>query len=293
MKYIIVLLLAGLSFDTCLAQVVPFRKYRAGERYQYRITTESVRNGKSTGKSVAVSEHIVTKDSIGFSERIRWLGKKVYEGDSILNQDSIAHQVAEYNISLSPSGKLLLPSLDNPGMVGEITDLNTFYVAISPALNAQKLTVRQKLVKNPETREGNFADNKRILFGKDCMVVTQELLRDNGAFVELKTIFSPPGKSCMQLLADTAVKLHSNDSINFQMIQKGGGEKVNYFWGVESFEITSKIEKRTGKIIEATMVNVLDLKMLYNSDPDLKKFDAALPVSIRRVVRVELVGRNG
>jgi hypothetical protein len=293
MKYIIALLLAGSSFEICHAQIVPFRKYRTGERYQYRITTESIRNGKPTGNSVAVSEHNVLADSVGFSERIRWIEKKIYEGDSILNNDNIARQVAEYKVSLDRSGKVLLPSLDIPGMVGEITDLNTFYVAVSPALNAQKLTARQKVIKNPETREGNFADNKHILYGKDCMIVTQELLGESGAYIEVKTVFSPPGNSCMRLLADSLVKPDTNDSFNFQMIQKGQNGKVNYFWGVESFEIVSKIEKQTGKIIEAAMVNELNLKMLYNCDPDIKRFDAELPVSIKRKVYLKLLDENG
>lgn len=292
MKYVIAILLAGLSFNICCAQLVPFRKYRAGEQFQYRITTESVRNGKPTGKAVAVSQHTVVTDSAGFSERIQWMDKKIYEGDSVLNQGNIAKQIAEYRISLGLSGKLLLPALDFPEMVGEITDLHTFYVAISPALNAQKLSARQKVIKNKDIREGNFADHKRILFGKDCMIVTQQLLRDSGAYVELKTIFSPPGNSCMPLLAEAASKSNTNDSINFQMIQKGQGEKVNYFWGVESFEITSKIEKRTGRIIEATMINELKLKMLYNADKELEKFDAELPVSIQRKVKLELVNAS-
>jgi hypothetical protein len=292
MRYFIVLLLAGCSFENCQAQVVPFRNYRPGERYWYRITTESIRNGKSSGKSVALSEHIVVEDSAGFSERIKWIDKKVYQGDTVLNQAGIAKQVPEYRISLGPGGKVLLPSLDNPDMIGEITDLNTFFVAISPPLNAQKLTDQQKLLKNPEIREGNFADNKRILFGKDCMIVIQELRNSGGEYIELKTTFLPPGNSCMRLLADSAIKLGTDTAFNFQMIQKGQNEKVNYFWGVESFEIMTKIDRRTGKIVEATMVNDLDLKMLYNSDTDFKKYDASLPVIIKREVHLILVSKN-
>jgi len=292
MRYVIALFLAGLIYENCQAQVVPFRNYRPGERYLYHITTESIRNGKSSGQSVAISEHTVVQDTVGFSERVKWVDKKIHQGDTILNQAGIAKQVPEYKISLAPGGKVLLPALDNPDMVGEITDLNTFYVAISPALNAQKLSEQQMVLKNPEIREGNFADNKRILFGKDCMIVTQELLKSGGEYLELKTTFSPPVNSCMRLLADSALKLSTDSAFNFQMIQKGPNEKVNYFWGIESFEIVTKVDRRTGKIMEATMVNDLNLKMLYNAAADLKKYDASLPVIIKRKVHLKLVSKN-
>ena len=40
------------------------------------------------------------------------------------------------------------------------------------------------------------------------------------------------------------------------------------------------------------MVNDLNLKMLYNAAADLKKYDASLPVIIKRKVHLKLVSKN-
>ncbi len=73
------------------------------------------------------------------------------------------------------------------------------------------------------------------------------------------------------------------------MIRAGANGKVNLFWGVEQFTISAKIDNKTGQITEAEMINLLTLRMRYNATPDLKSYDAELPVTIRRVVRLELL----
>lgn len=279
------------GFNTCFGQVVPFRKYEAGEKYAYIITTESFRNGKSSGKHVAVSDHIVITDSAGVpGERIRWRTKTIQATDKVVVLDSSAQKMREYAVSLAQGGKVLLPKLEVPDLIGEITDLNTFYVAISPALNAQKLSDEKPVFENPEIREGNFADSIRILYGKDCLSVSQQLLKKTARHVFVKTTFSPPSKSCIRLMIPDS--LNRADSVNFQMIQKGENGKVNYFWGVESFEITTKLSRRSGKILLANMVNELQLTMLYNASADLKTFDAKLPVTIKRTVHLLLLDSN-
>jgi len=73
------------------------------------------------------------------------------------------------------------------------------------------------------------------------------------------------------------------------MIQRGAGDKVNFFWGVELFIITSKLDNKTGAIVEATMENILILQMRYNASPDLKTYAMQMPVKIKRVLKLEMV----
>ena len=73
------------------------------------------------------------------------------------------------------------------------------------------------------------------------------------------------------------------------MIQRGAGDKVNFFWGVETFTITSRVDNKTGAIIEASMENTLNLQMRYNSSKDLQSYAVQMPVKIKRVLKLELI----
>lgn len=271
------------------SQTVKYRQYKSGETAKYKLTTEVYRNDKFSGKTVSISAHRIVKTENYFSEEIRWLSKVSFTGKDTVFFDSIAKKVSPYKISLSPQGKVLLPKLAIPEMVGEITDLNTFFVAIAPALNIQKLSPGNPTFKNTELRHGNFADSIFILYGTDCLEVTQHLLETTKEYSVVSTNFTPPSSICFKPLLDTISSKISGSPNNFQMIQKGTADKVNLFWGTESFEIITKIDNRNGQIVEASMINILNLRMRYNSSEDLKTYAVEMPVTIRRNLKLELL----
>jgi hypothetical protein len=279
---------AMLSPGFCLSQI-PVRKYKSGETYKYKLTTEAYRNDQYSGKTVSVSEHHVVNEGGLLSEEIKWLSKISYNGKDSVLLDSVAQRVTSYKISLSPTGKVLLPKLSIPEMVGEITDLNTFLVAIAPALNAHKLSDKNRNFKNPELQQGKFADSNTILYGTDCIQSSQHLITADKRFTTIRTDFTPPDSFCLSPLLDTVAKKTYDHSNNFQMIQRGAGDKVNFLWGIESFIITTKLDNKTGAILEASMENILTLRMRYNSSLDLKTYAIEMPVKIRRVLKLELL----
>jgi hypothetical protein len=265
------------------------RKYKPGDTYKYKLTTDVYRNDTYSGKTVSISEHHVVNDGGLLAEEIKWVSKTSYNGADTVHLDKVAKKVPPYRISLSPAGKVLLPKLSNPEMIGEITDLNTFFVAIAPALNAQKLSAKNRDFKNPELQHGNFADSITILYGTDCIQVSQHLLGTDKKYTTIRTDFTPPDSFCLSPLLDTVTKKSYDHPNNFQMIQPGSGGKVNFFWGVESFIITSKLDNKTGAIQEATMENILTLQMRYNASQDLKTYAVQMPVKIKRVLKLELL----
>lgn len=267
----------------------PVRKYIAGETYKYKLTTDTWQNDKYTGEAVSISEHRVINDGGAFTEEIKWLNKTTKDASDTARVISIARMVPAYRISLAPEGKVLLPKLFIPEMVGEITDLNTFFVAISPALNAQKLSTENRDFKNASFQQGHFADSITILYGTDCIQVSQHLLSSDKKYTTIRTDFTPPDSFCLSPLLDTVTKKMYTLPNNFQMIRKGTGDKVNFFWGIESFTITSKLDNKTGFILEASMENILTLQMRYNASPDLKTYAVQMPVKIKRVVKLELL----
>jgi hypothetical protein len=139
------------------------------------------------------------------------------------------------------------------------------------------------------TRQGNFADSIFILYGTDCIEMYQHFISADKQSTTIRTDFLPPVSFCLTPKLDTvATKLYDQPN-NFQMIQKGTGDKVNFFWGVEMFTITSKIDNKTGAIIEANMENALNLQMRYNASKDLQSYAVQLPVKIKRSLKLELI----
>lgn len=268
-------------------QTIKYREYKEGEVIRYRLTTESD-EGNRQGKTVAIAELKTARDSGYFSEEVSWLNKTVYLNDSF-NLDEVARKVKPYRISLDPKGSVQLPKFEVAEMIGEVTDLNTFFVAISPAFNIQRLTLSNPRFIKPGTVQGNFGDGKMILKGEDCLQVNVTLLSQDKNYSIIQTEFSPPSKSCLSPILDTIGKKSFQVPNNFQMIRKAEGDFVHVLWGVESFTVTSKLENKTGKIIEATMTNTLNLKMRYNSAKDLKDYAAELPVVITRNLKLEII----
>lgn len=285
MRFLWLLFIPFFSFS----QVVKFRQYREGEIFRYKLTTDTYNNDKYTGTSVAISEHRVVKEGSIWAESIKWLEKTSFTSQDTLNLSTAALSVKPYSVSLAPEGRVLLPKLSVPDMVGEITDLNTFYVAIAPALKAQALSENNREFINPELRKGNFADSMTILYGTDCIQVTQRLISTDKQYTIVETKFSPPVVPCLEPLIDTIATSIFDYPNNFQMIRKGNGDKVNLFWGVEEFIITSKIDNQNGQIVEASMDNRLKLRMRYNASPDLKTYDVEMPVTLRRNLKLELL----
>jgi hypothetical protein len=173
-------------------------------------------------------------------------------------------------------------------MTGEITDLNTFYVAVSPMLHVQKLSTSLFSFKD-SVLHGNFTDGKQILSGEDCIEVTQKLLTHDSKITLIETSFLPPARVCIIPLIDTIGKQFISAPNNFQMIRKGNGDKVNLLWGIEEFTIQTTIDNHTGQILKAEMINLLNLKMRYNSSADLKTFEAEFPLTIKRILHLELL----
>jgi hypothetical protein len=271
------------------SQAVKFRQYKEGETFKYKLTSEVYRNDKFASKTVSVSQHTVVKTYDFLSEEIKWLHKISYTAKDTVYMDSVAQKVKPYTISLSPKGEVSLPKLAVPEMVGDITDLNTFYVAVAPALNAQKLSSKNPVFTSDKLRQGNFADSVEVLYGTDCLQATQKLISTDKQFTVIETTFTPPPSFCLKPLLDTVEKKTFDQFNNIEFVRKSEGGKVNLFWGVETFTIISKISNDDGQIVEASMNNLLTLRMRYNASPDLNAYAIEMPVTIRRILKLELL----
>ena len=288
-KFVCVCILIAALLHAVSFSQIPVRKYKAGDTYKYKLTTENWRNDKYSGKTVSIAEHHIINDAGTLAEEIKWISKISYNENASASLDSFARMVTPYRISLLPNGKVLLPKLTVSQMVGEVTDLNTFFVAVAPASNANKVSAKNPVYINKEPRQGNFADSIFILYGADCIEMSQHFISADKQSTTIRTDFLPPAFFCLTPKLDTVVQKIYDQPNNFQMIQRGAGDKVNFFWGVETFTITSRVDNKTGAVIEASMENTLNLQRRYNSSMDLQSYAVQMPVKIKRILKLELI----
>lgn len=267
------------------------RKYVAGEKYRYKMTTAYSQNNEWKSTTEAICELTVIKDPNGIPyDEIKWLSKKTFSSKDTTDETTEATAVKPYFISLDPNGTLSIPPIEQPGMTGTITDFNTFFVAISPQMNVTTLQhTGDNILARPSVK-GDFSNGKTILKGEDCLAVFLSMLDESREKVVLLTTFTPPGKSCLAYLSDDMKRPIVKDTMNnFQMIMPAGNDKFNVQYGRELFNITSTIKKRDGKIQEATMINELKLKLKLNCDNTYKACLSEQPFSIQRTVSIELL----
>ncbi|WP_127129911.1 hypothetical protein [Pseudoflavitalea rhizosphaerae] len=267
------------------------RQYKAGETYRYRMTTDVIHNGKWQSSIIAVCELTVVMDSANIPyDEIKWISKKVYTARDTTDHTDEIRNTSPYRISLHKNGKLDLPVIQDAGMTGEITDFNTFFVAISPKLGINELHKPQDIFYKPERVKGNFSNGKDILRGEDCLTVTNTLLRTDYAHAWIKTEFKAPADTCLSFYSSDMKQPVTGDTINnFQMVRFAGPGKVNLFYGKEVFTIASTLDLKDGRLKAAAMNNTLRLNLKLNCNTDYTDCQNSFPFTIQRNVQLELV----
>lgn len=267
------------------------RKYQAGDTYRYRLTTEQLYNGQWNATTVVVMEVKVMKDSAGLPvEEVRHISKLVYTPKDTSSMDAEALSVKPYRISLHPGGQLSIPTIEQAGMTAAITDFITFYVAISPQLGATVLEKRGDSLIKKETVKGNFSNGKTILIGEDCLAIKAYLTDVTATAVKLRTEFMPPAAPCLSLLlSDMHQPVVAGIPNNIQMVQPVGPNAFNLQFGNEAFTINTTVNRKDGKISDASMYNVLRLTLRTACDSSYQNCKREMPFRIERNLRLELL----
>lgn len=267
------------------------RKYQPGEHYRYRLTTDVVHNDVWQSKIIAVCELRVITDSSGIPyDEIHWISKKVITAKDSSDHTTEARQVKPYRVSLHPNGQVNLPNIDIADMTGEITDFNTFIVAISPKLGITALQKKGDVYIHKEVVKGDFSNGKDIIKGNDCLAVQSTLKEVTNENQMIETSFLPPTDSCLHFLTADMNKPVTPDTLNnFQMVKPFANNRYNVLYGKEYFIINSTIQKKDGKLKQATMVNRLTLKIKVYCDDQYVNCQSTMPFSILRNLKLELL----
>jgi hypothetical protein len=199
-----------------------------------------------------------------------------------------AEKVPPYEISLDEQGRVSLPKLTVPTMVGMVTDLNTFMVAVSPRVGVQMLRRLGDSHTHSELLRGDFANGRTIVLGQDCTELTLTLVGLTPEVARIESRFAVPVRECIAF-REAWMARQGSVSSNFQMIRKPSDAAFDVFWGTEGFTIVSEVRRRDGQVLRATMDNVLDLTMRMGCDAVLGACRGDYPVRTHRVVTLELL----
>jgi len=272
--------LALLTSAGAQAQLLPPRHYADASEYRYHLLQEETRGGVSTSLDGVVAIKVERRPNGDYAETIRW----VRLGESGSPDDAAARALPAYHLSLAPGGTIESPRpKGSVALLGMVTDLQTFYAAISPGLGAGDIKDVGRPVERQEPVIGDFSDGDVILSGKDCTIARLTVTAIERDHVVLETRFDPPARSCLSGPAAT----DGGVPRNFEMIRKVGAFFISLV-GTEQFTIVSRVSRRDGQLLEADMINRLDLEGRRCTDAALTDCSPTPPVSRVRKVRLKL-----
>lgn len=269
------------------------REYRPGEVLRYRIVRSYFENGELKRTEDATSVHTVVPGSPPYEEITFERLSTVQGGEERDLSEEIARFPA-YRVSIAksaPAGSLDAPSLAGWSMdvVGIVTDLHTFLVAISPQAGIEHVSRAGESHVFPEPVVASWANGADIPVGQDCIVITVTLQELRETTAVLETRFTPPEARCLEPLSPAmADPIVSGTPNNFQQKMRMG-EQFGAMWGREQFVVVSEIRRSDGVVLKATMENELQLRMMLACSETLEACQHEMPLTLRRELTLRLV----
>ena len=265
------------------------RVYSVGERYRYELRRNFFTNGALRDIAVATSAHEVVGPA-PLRERIAFERLTVNTDGREEDRTSAFARFSPYLVSIAPDAPkdgLLLPSLaglESPA-TGMVTDLHTFLVAVSPQAGVEKLHRVGDRSEGSEPRVGDWSNAGSVPLGQDCVQISLRLVDLDDETATIETSFEPPAARCLALRAPWMARPVIAGAVpnNFQQVSRGA-DGLMAMWGQERFVVRATVQRRDGKILRATMDNVLTLQVRTGCDDELASCAGEVPLSLRRTL---------
>jgi len=276
MKRALPVLVALMTFPVILsAQVIEGagrytyeRHYTVGERMEYELRTRrKLEIGERVTRSAAVarSEHLVALKGEIPHEVVAWLTYRKLP-------DGAARDVSDLGpstVSLHSGGQTeMAKPAGDPAMLGMVTDLVTFYVAVGPKSGITRLEQEgDRAMGEPVT--GDWSDGETFPLGQDKLAVEIEMTGLSEKQVYFETRFRPPAETSLEAYRPWMKAPVCGDTPNnWQMVRR---QPNGYLaaWGCEEFTVRSTVDRETGRILRATMSNDVARAVRFCADEEL------------------------
>ncbi|MEM1023119.1 MAG: hypothetical protein AAGD10_10545 [Myxococcota bacterium] len=263
------------------------RAYEAGERFRYRLTVTSGMAGGETKTVVSVSSHVVEKEGDAFVERVSWEELRSLTTSEDLT--SHARALPAQTFSLDPNWSVDFEPPRDEAMMSAVSDLFTFYVSASRFGGAGNLNSVGDRFLNPELIKGDWSKGMDTKVGRDCLRLSIHLVDLDEAVATLRADYEVPEESCWGPAFDwMSTPIDGVRVNNFEQVKRAGPQWMAV-WGYETFTLTMKIDRRTGRIISGEMNSPLDWHGRACMDEGLEQCGDLPPMKYRRVLDLELL----
>jgi hypothetical protein len=261
------------------------RYYTEGEKLTYHM------KGDNDGWSYEVQANgIVKKDASGhYVEEYGWSDFKSNAPMS-LSPSSLSFR---QTLSLDPAIQPSVPNLSQvqPFLIGPITDSLTFYADLWLAIRQSDLKRTGDHAYVKVGVPASWADGSHVILGESSIDfdLTLKEFDSSNQIATLLVKHVPPVQPQTKLPAPWMHTPVADTPNNWVQVAKGQSGKYDAQVGKETFDVEIKISVKDGKILSATMNNLVQTRQRECSDAAL--LDCGQPVDhqIHRQIELHLV----
>jgi hypothetical protein len=262
------------------------RQYREGETLVYRMT------GLNENWHYTIqADGVVKKDASGaFFEEYQWSHMES-DGQPVALADGTA--TLRQRLSLDPNQNPSMPDLSkvDPKTIGPITDFMTFYTDLWLANKVGVLRHAGDHFYMPYGVPSSWADGSRVVLGQSSIDFDLTLKSVNQAdqTAVLVVRHVPPAKGRVTLPAAWMQAPVGDKPNNWVEVKKEQDGKFSASVGEETFDVELTVSFASGKILGASMDNLVKTVGRTCEDEALSKCGDAKPHEILRKISIALV----
>jgi hypothetical protein len=261
------------------------RRYTEGEKLSYHM------KGSNDGWNYEVqAKGVVKKDGRGhFVEEYGWSDFK----SSAPMTMSPASLNFRQTLSLDPATPPSIPNLSvvQPFLIGPITDMLTFYADLWLAAKQSTLAHAGDHTYIKLGIPASWADGNYVILGEDS-VDFDLTLKDVNATAQTATLLArhvPPVQPAVKLPAPWMQSPVSDTANNWIDVKKNAAGKYVAEVGKETFDVEIKLSLKDGKILAATLENLVQAHHRECSDAAYLECGPATDRQIHRHIELNLV----
>jgi hypothetical protein len=263
------------------------RQYREGETLVYRMTGVN-----ESWHYTIQADGVVKKDGAGaYFEEYQW---SHMESDGQALKLSEANATFRQRITLDPNQNPTMPDLSkvDRSLIGPITDWMTFYADLwlGNKLGQLKKAGDHFYFRNPMPAS-SWADGTHVLVGESAtdFDLTLKSVDAAAGTAVLVVRHVPPEKSAVQLPAAWMQAPVGDAPNNWIGVQKTQDGKISASVGQETFTVELKVSLADGKILSASLDNLVKTVERICEDDALTKCTDPKPHEISRTIDIALV----
>jgi hypothetical protein len=277
----------GVAQESPSSAGVLSRRYKDGERLSY------VMKGRNNDRPFEVRlTAVVRKGADGrFVEEYAW-SDLAWGGEAQpLTPSSRDFRQA---VTLSGGEPFTFPDLSRvqPGLIGPVTDLLTFYADLFLAMHVGRLREPGDHFLFPSPMVSSWADGAGVLIGEDEIDFDVRLTAlDTAADVATVQVKHVPPKAPRVKLPAEWMRTPVADTPNNWVQVRRQGDAYIASAGKETFDVELKVRLSTGEILSATLDNLVEAVARDCRNAELTECDEPRPSRTVRRIEMMLTGQ--